>query len=60
MTTRSVSEVPTSPSMTDLVHSAVFDFGVPHDCETELLIVQGDDFIVSYTTDILDAIQQLG
>jgi len=34
----------------DLVHSAVFDFGLPHDSTTEILAVQGDDFIVSYTT----------
>lgn len=38
----------------DLVHHAVFDFGVPHDCETRLLAVQGDDFIVSYTTRIAE------
>lgn len=38
----------------DFVHSAVFDFGLPHDCETELLAVQGDDFIVSYTTRIAE------
>jgi len=34
----------------DLAHTAVFDFGEPYDCWTEILAVQGDGFVISYTT----------
>lgn len=40
----------------DLVHGELFDFGLPYDCTTKVLAVQGDDFIVSYTTRISEFI----
>ena len=43
----------------DLLHDAAFSFGLPHDSRATILAVSGDDFIVEYTTNILEAIQQL-
>lgn len=43
----------------DLAHNAVFYFGIPTNSTFEIIGVTGTDFIVKYTTDILDAIQQL-
>lgn len=34
----------------DLLHSSLFDFGLPTDCTATILAVSGTDFIVSYTT----------
>lgn len=36
----------------DFVHNTVFSFGLPHDATTQILAVSGNDFVVSYTTNI--------
>lgn len=38
----------------DIVHRQVFSFGLPHECTTRIIAVQGDDFIISYTTKITE------
>lgn len=38
----------------DLVVRAAFDFGLPEDCEAEVIGVSGSNFIVRYTTRIIN------
>lgn len=40
----------------DLLHQKIYGFGMPYDAETRILAVQGNDFVVSYTTDIREAL----
>lgn len=41
----------------DLLHDKVFDFGLPYASDVEILAVSGDEFIVSYRTDIAEALR---
>lgn len=41
-------------SEADTAHSAAFDFGLPEDCEAEVIGVSGSNFIVRYTTRIIN------
>lgn len=41
----------------DLVHDLGFSFGIPYDSSVEILAANKGDFIVAYTTDVLEAIE---
>lgn len=40
----------------DLVHAEAFTFGQPHGSELEVVATSGDDFVVSYTTNIAEVL----
>lgn len=43
----------------DLLHDIAFGFGLAYDCTARVVGVQGDDFIVEYTTNIAEALSTL-
>lgn len=42
----------------DYVHHQVFDFGLPYDCSLNIIAVSGSDFVVTYSTDLTDALTE--
>lgn len=37
----------------DLTHNTLLSFGVPHDPEVKIIAVEGDSFLVQYSTDLI-------
>lgn len=40
----------------DFVHEQAFSFGLPHDCSVKILAADDDNFVVAYTTDIVESL----
>ena len=42
----------------DALHDLAYSFGMPYDASAEIVSVDGDDFLVDYTTDIATALRE--